>query len=226
MPRDNDEKVELSKIVRRGGDADAKVTTSLELADVVRQAANLGAHATPRSSGCSRRPTSQKNLPGLLVVDAVPAASPAYLEAIMGRDLHAKRDDAVDRASGRADPPPMATFLGLFNRDHDTNPTPAAPSASTPTTARRPSTATPTMARRPSTGADPSDAELPPLPGAPASTVATGGPTAPGTAPAAKKDDAVQQTSASGAASASPSTPTPTPTRRRFLDFLRRNDDD
>ena len=39
---DSDEKIEISKIVpSQYGDADAKITTSLELADVVRQAANL-----------------------------------------------------------------------------------------------------------------------------------------------------------------------------------------
>ncbi len=162
---DNDEKVELSRIVpSRGGDSDAKVTSSLELADVVRQAANLGA-TYPQIVGLLEKANKQRNLPGQLVVDAVPAASPAYLEAIMGRDLHAKRDDAVDRASATPTRPRWR-LLGLFNRDHDTNPTPASSSAPTPTTARRPSTSTPPMARRPSTGVDPSDAELPVLPGA------------------------------------------------------------
>ena len=123
---DNDEKVELSRIVpSRGGDSDAKVTSSLELADVVRHAANLGA-TYPQIVGLLEKANKQRNLPGQLVVDAVPAASPAYLEAIMGRDLHAKRDDAVGRASAGSTRPRWR-FLGLFNRDHDTNPTPAAP---------------------------------------------------------------------------------------------------
>ena len=83
---DNDEKVELSKIVASVGDSDTKVTTSLELADVVRQAANIGASLPRDRRRSSRRPTRQKNLPGLLVVDAVPASNTVYLEAIMGRD--------------------------------------------------------------------------------------------------------------------------------------------
>ena len=88
---DNDEKVELSRIIAaRGGDADTKVTSSLELADVVRQAANLGANY-PQIVAILEKANKQRNLPGQLVVDAVPASSPVYLEAITGLDPRAKR---------------------------------------------------------------------------------------------------------------------------------------
>ena len=162
---DNDEKVELSRIIAaQGGDADAKVTTSLELADVVRQAANLGANY-PQIVAILEKANKQRNLPGQLVVDAVPAASPAYLDAILGRDLHAKRDSAVGRASAETDRPRWRRFLALFNREHDTNPAPT--SSATPTAAP-----TATSTRRPAAGAAPSDPDLPPLPGEPASPVA------------------------------------------------------
>ena len=186
---DNDEKVELSKIVAVAGRRLRR--QGHELAGAGRRGPpgrQPGRHVSRRSSALLEKANKQRNLPGQLVVDAVPAASPAYLEAIMGRDLHAKRDDAVGRASGEPTRPRWR-FLGLFNRDHDTNPTPASPSASTPT-----------MARRPSTGAETSDAELPALPGARPRPSPRADRRPRATAPAVKKDDAVQQTSASGAA--------------------------
>ena len=57
---ENDEKIELSKIVAsRFGDADIKITATLELADVVREQANLGL-PTPKSSLSSKQPTGRK----------------------------------------------------------------------------------------------------------------------------------------------------------------------
>jgi hypothetical protein len=161
----------------------------------------------------------QRNLAGQLVVDAVPAPSPVYLEAIMGRDLRAKRDDAVGRASGETTRPRWRRLLGVFSREHDTNPAP-------------PSAGSTASSGRSAAGAGRSDADLPPLPGAPSSSVAPAGPAAPGVAggtpadPAAKKDDGLQQTSASGPAAEAGPTPTPAPTpRRRLLDVFRRNED-
>jgi flagellar basal body P-ring protein FlgI len=227
---DNDEKVELSKIVvSRGGDSDAKVTSSLELADVLRQAANLGA-TYPQIVAILEDANRRRNLAGQLVVDAVPASSPAYLEAITGRDLHVKRDTGVKRASDESDRPRWRRLMNLFNREQDANPAP--PSAAPATAARRPDTGTWTLNL-------PSDVDLPPLPGDPTSPVAGADATAPGgvqpgrtgapASPTVKKDDAVQQTSApadpAGASAPTPPSTSPPP-RRRFFDFLRRNDDD
>jgi flagellar basal body P-ring protein FlgI len=222
---DDDDKVELSKIVAsRGGDSDAKVTTSLELAEVVRQAANLGA-TYPQIVGILEKANKQRNLPGQLVVDAVPASSPVYLDAIMGRDLHAKRDPSVSRTAAETDRPRWRRLMGLFNREQDTNPAPA------------PSPAAPVTARRPAAGTGPDDPDLPPLPGELASPVAGTGATAPGVAQpgssggpggptAAKKDEAVQQTSTTATNPAAESAPPPPPPRRRLFDFFRRSDDD
>ncbi len=139
---------------------------------MVRQAANLGANY-PQIVAILEKANKQRNLPGQLVVDAVPAASPAYLDAILGRDLHAKRD-----SDGQVGPPPRRTdrdgggSCRLFNREQDTNPAPT--SSATPTAAP-----TATSTRRPAAGTSPSDPDLPPLPGEPASAVAGTESTAP-----------------------------------------------
>jgi flagellar basal body P-ring protein FlgI len=218
---DNDQSIELSKIVpSSAADSDIKVTASLEVADVVRQIANLGA-SYPQIVALLEKANKQRNLPGQLVVDAVPAASPAYLDAILGKDLHAKKDEAVGRTSGESTRPRWRRLLSIFDRSHDTNPAP--PSAAAPAS---------TASRPPAAAA--SDPDLPPLPDELATPVAkTDGATpatsaaAPGS-PAAKKDDAVQQTSTSTPTSTGEATSTPPPTapRRRFFDFLRKNDDD
>ena len=222
---DDNDTVDLTKIVpSQAGDADVKVRSSLELAEVIRRTANLGA-SYPQIVAMLEKANKQKNLPGQLVVDAVPASSPVYLEAILGRDLHAKRDDAVGRASGETTRPRWRRLigLGLFSRDHDTNPDP---------TSAAPSSATTKAPPRPAAGANATDPELPPLPGDLDPPVAKTDASAPGTAgaapadPAVKKDDAVQQTSGGTPAGEAASTPNPSPPpRRRLLDFLRRDDD-
>ena len=119
---DNDESAELTKIVpARSGDADVKVTTTLELSDVIRQAANMGA-SYPQIVALLEKANKQKNLAGQLVVDAVPVASTAYLDAIIGRDRHAVKDDATKAA--RETRPRWRRFMDLFDRGHETNPAP------------------------------------------------------------------------------------------------------
>lgn len=94
---DGDDKVEISKIVpSRFADADAKVVATLELGDVLRQAANLGANY-PEIVAILQAAERQRNLPGPLVVDAVPGASPVYVQAaLFGKDT-TKKDDAVQK---------------------------------------------------------------------------------------------------------------------------------
>src|SRR5262249_11787263 len=59
---DNDEKIEVSKIVpNRSGDADIKLTASLELAEVIRRLANVGA-AYPDIVAVLESAQRQKNL--------------------------------------------------------------------------------------------------------------------------------------------------------------------
>ncbi len=194
---DEDDKVELIKIVPSAGvGGDAKVTSSLELGEVVRRAAALGARY-PQIVALLEQANKQHNLAGRLVVDAVPATSPAYLEAIMGRDRQAKRDDAVGRAKGEATGSRWRRLLGLFNREHETNPAPPSASSGGPSS-----------------------------PVAQSTPAASGDPGAGGVAgdPVAKKDDALQQTSASGPPAGADTAPPPQP-RRRMFDFFRRSDD-
>jgi len=97
---DGDEALQISKIVAsRFGESDAKVQSSLELGDTLRQAANLGA-SYPEIVAILQSAEKQKNLPGPLVVDAVPGASPEYIRAaILGKDVTAKKDDSLQKTS-------------------------------------------------------------------------------------------------------------------------------
>ena len=105
---DGDDSIQISKIVpARAGesDSDAKLAASLELGDVIRQTANLGAKY-PDILAILVAADRQKNLPGPLVVDAVPGNSPVYLEAaLFGKDTTAKKDDAVKQAKGEVKEP-------------------------------------------------------------------------------------------------------------------------
>lgn len=101
---DGDESLQISKIVAsRFAESDAKVQSSLEIGDVIRQAANLGANY-PDVVAVLQAAERQKNLPGPLVVDALPGTSPVYIEAaILGKDTtKAKKDDAVKQTGGQA----------------------------------------------------------------------------------------------------------------------------
>jgi len=116
---DNDDKIEVSKIVpSKFGDADTRLTTTLELAEVVRRMANLGA-SYPDIVAILETAHRQMNLPGELVVDAVPSSNRMYLEAILGKDVTSKRDDAVKRTSGQSSRPNRRWFFGIFGRDSD-----------------------------------------------------------------------------------------------------------
>lgn len=127
---DHDEQIEVSKIVpSRGEDADAKISTSLELAEVLRRTANLGA-SYPELVTILEAAYRQKNLPGALVIDAVPASSRLYLEAVLGKDLSVKRDDALARASHDASRTRRRGLFAFFNRDSEPA---ASPSPKTPT---------------------------------------------------------------------------------------------
>jgi hypothetical protein len=104
----------------RFGDADIKFTSTLELAEVVRRMANIGA-SYPDIVSILETAERQKNLPGQLLVDAVPTANRMYLEAILGKDVTSKDDDAVKRASASKQRPSRRWLLGLFARDTGTH---------------------------------------------------------------------------------------------------------
>ena len=200
---DNDDKLEVSKIVV--GDSDTKLSTSLELSDVVRQAADIGA-TYPEIVAILEEAHAHKNLAGGLVVDAVPATNTAYLEAIMGRDATAKRDPAIERTRAEEHIRPRWRLFSLFNRDSDTNPTPSQD----PSSGSSPSRTT----RSNPVGSTASVAKTDATPGGDAKISDSGA--APSTA---KVDDDVQKTSAEA------KTPPPPP-RRRFFDFFRKDDDE
>jgi hypothetical protein len=115
----NDEKIEVSKIVpSQFGDADVKITATLDLADVIRRTANLGA-SYPEIVAILETANRQKNLAGILVVDAVPSTSRLYLEAVLGKDTTAKKDDSLKRASGATSKPKRFSLFGFLSRDPD-----------------------------------------------------------------------------------------------------------
>jgi hypothetical protein len=110
---DGDDSIQISKILPARGsdsDGDAKVAASLELGDVIRQTANLGAKY-PDVLAILVAAERQKNLPGPLVVDAVPGNSPVYLEAaLFGKDTTAKKDDAVKQSKAEVEAEPRGFF--------------------------------------------------------------------------------------------------------------------
>ena len=115
---DGDDRVEISKIVpSRSGDSDSKVYSSLNLGDIIRQTANLGA-TYPELVGILQDAERQNNLPGPLVVDAVPGTSPVYDRAVVfGEDTTAKKDDALSKAGMTKDEKPsLFNFLDRFRR--------------------------------------------------------------------------------------------------------------
>ncbi len=64
---------------------------------MIRQTSNLGAKY-PDIVAILQAAARQSNLPGPLVIDAVPGSSPVYVEAaIFGKDTTAKKDDAVKK---------------------------------------------------------------------------------------------------------------------------------
>jgi flagellar basal body P-ring protein FlgI len=204
---ESDDKIELSKIVAsRLGETDIKTTSSLDLAEVIRKAANLGA-SYPELVSILEAARRQKNLPGDLVVDAVPVPNRAYADAILGKDTTAKRDDSVKQASNLAKPARRWRLI-FWGRNSDSSndnaPVTSTSSKDAAKTANSPPLAT-SAAGTPASGTT-----LPPI--APPSGASGGA------APQAKKDDAIQKTADEDS--------TPPPPRKSLFDLFRRNDDD
>ncbi len=95
----DDDTLQISKIVPgKTSESDSKVSSSLELGDVLRQIASLGANY-PEIVTILQSASRQKNLAGPLVVDALPGNSPLYIEAeLLGKDTTAKKDDGLKKA--------------------------------------------------------------------------------------------------------------------------------
>jgi hypothetical protein len=204
---DNDDKIELSKIVpSKFGDSDIKVTSSLELADVVRKTAGLGA-TYPQIVAILEAAKRQKNLSGQLVVDAVPVSNKVYLEAVLGKDTTAKRDDSLKRASGESSKSGRRWLFGLFGRESDDSAKDASSDSSSKNASTKKATSTPSDKPGdlaiPGIESDPSTSES-----AKKGDVSVGDPTA-------KRDDAVQKAVADE----------PEGRRWRLFDVFRRDDE-
>ena len=215
---DKDDEIEMSKIVpSKFGDSDVKLRTTLDLGEVIRRAANLGA-TYPEIVSILESADRQKNLPGILVVDAVPTSNAEYLQAaIFGKDPKAKPDPSLQRASAQGSGSRFRRLLGLRNRE------PVEAGASKPAASgdaassladRSAAKVSPAAPGNPPPGdaTDPAKAGA----GTSTSTAATGAAPAPAgdTAPSAspKKDDGLQR--AGGDTDEAP--------RSRFLDLFRR----
>lgn len=97
---EGDDRVQISRIESlTPGDPGRKVASPLQLGEVVREAAQLGA-TYPEILTILQGAEKQGNLPGPLKGDGPPAASMEYLRAQLdAADPKAKKDDAVGRAS-------------------------------------------------------------------------------------------------------------------------------
>ena len=114
---EGDETVQISRIESRGPDApDIKVACPLELGEVIREAAQIGA-SYPEILTILRDADRQKNLAGPLLVDAAPVAGTAYLDAQLSGN--AKKDDAVGRAKFDPDGRRPSLFRNLLRRGKD-----------------------------------------------------------------------------------------------------------
>ncbi len=94
---DGDDSVQISKITEKTLDSRVKVTSPLDVAEVVRQLANIGA-SYPEVVAVIASASSQKNLPGPFVIDAIPASNKAYDEAQLADAI--KKDDSLKKTSG------------------------------------------------------------------------------------------------------------------------------
>jgi len=220
---EKDDEIEISKIVpSKFGDSDVKLRTSLDLPEVIRRVANLGT-TYPEMVAILEAANRQKNLPGSLVVDAVPQSNMDYLQAaILGKDAKPKVDPAVQRASQRS----QLRIWRLFGaRDRDMAETTAtksdsiqkssSSSSATPATVQDPGgSSTPGAKTAQAASTETVQATTGSARTAPAAADAASGTT---TQSVPKKDDGVQR--------ASGEDQTETPSRSRLLDWLRRRFD-
>ena len=95
---DGDQKVQIQRITpSRPDEPERRASSPLDVAEVVRQAANLRA-SYPEILDMLAAAGRQRNLPGPIVDDALPTASKAYDQAQLA-GAPSKKDDAVGRTS-------------------------------------------------------------------------------------------------------------------------------
>jgi flagellar basal body P-ring protein FlgI len=114
----DDTKVQLSRIATGRPDLpDRRVESSLALGEVVREMSRMGA-SYPQILSILGAAAKQGNLPGPLVVDAVPVQLPSYSAAQLAGESdkdkkNGKKDDAVSKARFQT---PSQPRRGIFNR--------------------------------------------------------------------------------------------------------------
>lgn len=118
---EGDDKVQISRITHDTLDQpDSRVAAPLDLVAVVRESVRVGA-TYPEIVAILAGASRQKNLPGPLVVDAIPLPDRLYVEAqLLGsadKDK-AKKDDAVEKAGAETKKKPglLNKFRGMFDR--------------------------------------------------------------------------------------------------------------
>jgi Flagellar P-ring protein/HEAT repeats len=114
---DGDSKVQLCKITSKTLDyPETKVNCTLEVAEVIREMANLGA-SYPDIATVLGAASVQKNLPGPFVIDALPAPNKAYDKAQLASEA-SKKDDALKK-TGLNDKKTsvLDRIKGMFNRE-------------------------------------------------------------------------------------------------------------
>ena len=113
---DGDLLVQISRITERTLDAaPTKVSCPLDVAEVVRALAGVGA-TYPEVVLSLSAASAQKNLPGPLVVDAIPVANKAYGEAQLAGAV-IKKDGGLRKTSGDGERKTIGERLqGIFRR--------------------------------------------------------------------------------------------------------------
>ncbi|MEO6809200.1 MAG: flagellar basal body P-ring protein FlgI [Isosphaeraceae bacterium] len=95
---DGDTKVQISRIgTGQPDEPDRRITCPLELGEVVIELARLDA-TYPDILALLQSAATQRNLPGPLMVDAVPVSVPEYDKAQLAGAGDSKKDDALSRA--------------------------------------------------------------------------------------------------------------------------------
>ena len=107
---EGDRSVQVSRITHANLDeADSQVNSPLDIVEIIRNAAHVGA-TYPEIVGILGGANDQKNLPGILVVDAIPAPNKSYTQMQLTGGLTIK-DDAVKKTSGETE-----AKVGLMGR--------------------------------------------------------------------------------------------------------------
>jgi hypothetical protein len=110
-----DAQIRLSRITPGGAEPDQQAYAPPGIGAVVKTAANLGA-TYPQIVSLLQAAERQKNLEGPLVVDALPAPTPAYDQAQLASRAADPKDAKRDEALGRASSERPSTRRGLLER--------------------------------------------------------------------------------------------------------------